>query len=396
MPGDQLIPRFSDAEYQRRYRLTRDWMAEAGIHALVIYANAYGGDHVRWLSGFAPRHDSYLIFPLVGEPALLTQLFNHVPNAQRVSIIADTRWGGVDPAAAVADELDQLGIVRDKIAIPATYARVGLVGRVPYKDYQTLVARLAQVEFIDAAPDFQSLRLVKSQEELEWLRKGAAYTDAAVAAMIETAAPGVSEHELAAAIEAAYAGAGGEHGIHFLSSTPMDSPEAYVPAQMLTARRLQVGDVVISEISAGVGGYAGQIHRPFTVGRDATPLYRRLYDVAFETYERIVAVLRPGATAGQVLDVADYIQAQSLTVCDDLLHGFGMGYLPPVLRTRATAHKQSSDSFTFKENMAVVVQPNVYDPESRSGLQVGNLVVITTNGVVSLQKYPLAFHVSKA
>ncbi len=384
MPNDLHIPRFSDAEYQRRYKLTQDWMVGDGLDVLVIYGNSHRPDNIRWLAAFAPRSDTYLIFPQVGVPTLFTQLFNHVPNAQRVSVIADTRWGGIESIDTVGNELSARGITKGKI---------GLVGPVPYKDYLALAARFTRIEFGDAARDFQSLRLVKSQEELDWLRQGAAFSDAAVAAMMDATVPGVSEHELAAVIESAYTAAGGEHGIHFLSSTPMNAPQSYVPAQKQTARRLQIGDVVINEISAGIGGYFGQIHRPFTVGCEATPLYRRIYDVTFETYERIMAALRPGATVGQVLDAADYVQAQGLTVCDDLLHGYGMGYLPPVLRTRATAHKQPPDSWTFKENMAVVVQPNVYDPDSGAGLQVGNLVYITATGANSLQKYPMSFHV---
>jgi Xaa-Pro aminopeptidase len=234
--------------------------------------------------------------------------------------------------------------------------------------------------------------LIKSQEELEWLRQGAAHTDAAMAALVNTAQPGVSEYELVAAIEAAYTAAGGEHGIHFLSSTPMAAPQFYVPAQTQSARKLAAGDVIISELSAGVGGYAGQIHRPLAVGREPTAIYRHIYEVALEVYNRIVSTLRPGATVGQVLDAADHIEAQGLTVCDDLLHGYGMGYLPPVVRTRQTAHSgQPPENFVFQENMAVVVQPNVYDPQSGAGLQVGNLLVITADGAESLQSYPLEF-----
>ena len=128
----------------------------------------------------------------------------------------------------------------------------------------------------------------------------------------------------------------------------MDAPQSYVPAQTQSNRRLEVGDVIISELSAGLGGYAGQIHRPLAVGRPPTAEYQKLYDVALEAYQRIVAVLRPGAIVGQVLDAADYIEAQGLTVCDDLLHGYGMGYLAPVLRTRANGPSSaSSGSFCF-------------------------------------------------
>jgi Xaa-Pro aminopeptidase len=377
------LPRFSSAEYQRRYELTQDWLQENDLAALIIYASAYGGDNIRWLTGFKPRHDTYLIWPLADEPVLLTQLFNHVPNAQWVAVISDVRWGGPNSGMTVTEVLKEKGI---------THGQVGLVGRLPYVDYQTLSATLPNVVWVNSGKDYVALRLVKSQEELAWLRQGAAHTDAAMAALVETAKPGASEHELVAAIEAAYTAAGGEHGIHFLSTTPMDAPQAYVPAQTQSARQVQMGDVIISELSAGVGGYAGQIHRPLAVGRQPTAHYRHIYQVAVEAYDRIVAVLRPGAPVGQVLDAADYIEAKGLTVCDDLLHGYGMGYLAPVLRTHQTAHSQQPpEDFTFQENMAVVVQPNVYDPASGAGLQVGNLLVITATGAESLQTYPLDF-----
>lgn len=385
MTTNSPLTRFSATEYQRRYELTAGWLAENDLTAVVIYANAYGGDNVRWLTGFQPRHDTYLIWPRHGEPVLLTQLFNHVPNAQRVAVIADVRWGGPNSGTTVAQVLTEKELAR---------GRIGLVGRVPYLDYQTFSNTLAGVTWLNTDQGYTSLRLVKSQEELEWLRQGAAHTDAAMAALAQAARPGVSEHELVAAIEAAYTAAGGEHGIHFLSSTPMAAPQAYVPAQTQSGRRLAAGDAIICELSAGVGGYAGQIHRLLTVGSEPAPLYRRLYEVAVEAYERIVTVLRPGATVGQVLDAADYIEAQGLTVCDDLLHGYGMGYLAPVLRTRQTAtSRQPPADFAFQENMAVVVQPNVYDPQSGAGLQVGNLLVITRHGAESLQTYPLAWQV---
>ncbi|MCB0156374.1 MAG: aminopeptidase P family protein [Anaerolineae bacterium] len=379
------LARFSPAEYQRRGDLVRRWLQDNRLDGLVIYANAYGGDGVRWLTGFKPRHDTYLIWPLASEPVLLTQLFNHVPNAQRVAVIADVRWAGPNSAAGVIELLQTKGLSRGQI---------GLAGRVPYLDYEAFTTALPAVTWQKAGQGYMSLRLVKSPEELAWLRQGAAHTDAAMAALVEAAQPDVSEHELVTAIEAAYTAAGGEHGIHFLSSTPMDAPTSYVPAQTQSARRLAAGDAIICELSAGVGGYAGQIHRAIAVGREPTAHYQRLYDVALVAYEQMVARLKAGVTLSQVLDAADSIETQGLTVCDDLLHGYGLGYLAPVVRTRQTAHSgQPAEEFIFAENMAVVVQPNVYDPASGAGLQVGNLLVITSQGAESLQRYPMEFFV---
>lgn len=377
------LMRFSPQEYERRYQLTGAWLENAGLDALLLYANSYGNGGIRWLTNFAARHDTYLLWPRRGEPVLLTQLFNHVPNAQRTAVIDDVRWGGADSAQSL------LALLQER---QLDQAVIGLAGRVPYHDYTALVGGLPGVSWRGAGKGFMDLRLQKSDEELAWLRQGASYTDAAMAALVDAARIGASEHTLAAAIEAAYTGVGGEHGIHFLCATPMESPHAYVPAQTQTGRTLSHGDVVISELSAGVGGYAGQIHRPLSIGMPPTPHYRHIYEVALEAYERIVDVLKPGATVKEVLDAADIVEQKGVTVCDDLLHGYGMGYLAPVLRTRQTAHQgQAPEAFLFQERMAIVVQPNVYDPDSGAGLQVGNLLVITDSGAESLQQYPMGF-----
>ncbi len=374
---------FSDVEFKRRYRLVGAWLEETGLDALLLYANSYGNGGIRWLTSFSARHDTYLLWPSLGTPVLLTQLFNHVPNAQRVSVIDDVRWGGADTTSTL------LALLRER---QLDHGVIGLAGRVPYSDYTALREGLAGVTWRSVGKGFMELRLQKSDEEVAWLRRGAAYTDAAVAALVEAAHIGVSEQTLAAAVEAAYAGTGGEHGIHFLCATSMEEPHAYVPAQTQTDRRLSSGDVLICELSAGVGGYSGQIHRPLSIGGPPSSHYRHIYEVALEAYERIVAVLRAGATVKQVLDASDIIEKEGLTVCDDLLHGYGMGYLAPVLRTRQTAHSgQAPQDFVFREQMAIVVQPNVYDPASGAGLQVGNLLLITDRGVESLQRYPMGF-----
>jgi Xaa-Pro dipeptidase len=376
---------FSAAEYQRRHEITRRWMADAGLQAVVIYASAYGGDHVRWLTGFPPRHDTYLIWPLHGEPTLLVQLFNHVPNAQETAVIADVRWGGPDSAETAVSILKMHNI---------NNGQIGLVGRVPYQGFQTVTTAFPHMTWRDVSQGFAGLRLVKSSEEIAFLRQGAAFTDVAMQALFDTARPGVSEFELNAAIEAAYTAVGGQHGIHFLSSTPMNAPDSYVPRQNQSERVLQTGDVVICELSAGLGGYNGQIHRPLAIGQEPTLQYWRLYEVALAAYKAIVAVLRDGTTVKDILDAADMIEANGLTVYDDLLHGYGAGYLAPVLRTRQTAHhKQAAPEFTFRENMAIVVQPNVYDPHSGAGLQVGNLLRVTAVGCEPLQRYPMQFGV---
>ena len=175
-----------------------------------------------------------------------------------------------------------------------------------------------------------------------------------------------------------------------MGTTPMSNPSLCVPSQYQSNRILQTGDVLITEISAHYHGYAGQILRPFAIGTPPTVEYLHMYDVAVEVFNRIATVIRPGATSDEVLAVSDYIHQAGFTICDDLVHGFGGGYLKPILRTRQTSTKLP-ETFVFREDMVIVIQPNVITEDGRMGIQVGEMVRVGPKGVESLHQYPMRF-----
>ena len=377
-------PRFSDHEFGRRYRGVRESMAEADLAALLVYgARGPQAVSVQYLSNYLVTQRAHLLFPVDGEPVLFVQLWNHLPLARKLSVVADTRWGGPNSAAAVAGELAGRGLGR---------SRIGLVGDLPFQDERRLRELLPDAELVDFTVRFLAHRLVKSEEEIDWLRRGAELSDRSAEALERELRPGLREDELPLIVESAYLGAGGTNEIHFMATTPMAAPDACVPAQFPSNRVIEAGDVLITELSAQYWGYPGQILRPYAVQMEPTPLYRRLYDVALECFTRVAAVLRPGATAQQVVDATRIIEEADFSIYDDLLHGYGGGYLPPVLRTPETAHGPVPE-FTFEENMTVVIQPNVITKDERAGVQVGELVRITADGVESLHRYPMQFTV---
>ena len=325
--------------------------------------------------------EATLIFPLDGEPTLFVQYFNHLPNARQVATITDMRWGGPDTVTTTVSNLQERGLAQ---------SHIGLVGTISFKFYETIKQALPQATFVDFSSQLQQLRLVKSDEEIAFLRRGAEFSDRAIAALEREARSGITEHELIAIVEGAYLGLGGKTHIHYIATTPMQNPSVSVPAQLQSHRVLEKGDVLITEISAHYHGYPGQILRPFAIGTPPTPQYQRMYDVAAEVFNRIAAVIRDGATIDAVLDAGEYIHSSGFTICDDLLHGFGGGYLPPILRTRRTSERPPQP-FTFHENMTVVIQPNVITEDERMGVQVGELVRVTRDGVESLHHYPMRF-----
>jgi Xaa-Pro aminopeptidase len=159
----------------------------------------------------------------------------------------------------------------------------------------------------------------------------------------------------------------------------MGEPALAVPAQWPTGRVIRPGDVVTCEISAAAAPeLAGQVLRTFTVGAPPTALYAELHAVAAAAFDAIAAALIPGARARDLAAAAAVIGQAGFTAIDDLVHGFGGGYLPPVIP--APGRDAPVPDFTLAAGMTVVVQPNVVTPDRRAGVQTGELLLVTEHG----------------
>ena len=245
-------------------------------------------------------------------------------------------------------------------------------------------------ELVSLDADFTRLRLVKSDEEIAWLRVGCDLTDRAVAALREGARPGLDERELGALVEAAYLGRGGTTHIHYFAATPMDAPGQGAPAQWPSSRRLQAGDALVCEISAAWWDHPGQVLRTFAVGAEPTPLYRELHDTAEAAFDAVTRTLRHGTTMQEIVDAAGLIEERGFTIYDDLMHGFGGGYFPPILGTKSRP-AGPLPQMTLEGNMTVVVQPNVVTRDHKAGVQVGELIRVTRTGFERLHAAPRVF-----
>jgi Xaa-Pro dipeptidase len=265
--------------------------------------------------------------------------------------------------------------------------RVGLIGPLASRKLKELEARF---DVIPLDADYVRLRMVKSEEEIEWLRIGAALSDAGWNALLDGTRPGATERDLANLVERAYVGQGGTTMIHYIGVTSMAEPHLCVPPQYASSRKVQKGDVVLCELSAYWWDYPGQVLRTFTVGADPTPLYRSLHDAAEAAFDTVTGAIRHGATMEEIISAALVIEERGFTIYDDLLHGFGGGYLPPVLGSRSRPAGPLPE-MTLEENMTVVVQPNVIAPAENAGVQVGELLRVTRTGFERLHRTPRGF-----
>jgi Xaa-Pro aminopeptidase len=363
-------------------------MTEHGLDALLVFGNSGVNRHNNvnpfWLTQYLDMHHNYAIVPRDGGVELFVGLVNHVPNAREQADAARVEWGGYQPGETVAARLRELGARSVGLVGVAATWNVGM----PYQHYLALDA----LETVDVTREFAALRATKSAEEIERLRGAAQLTDLAILAARDAARPGVTEPELVAEAEHAYRRRGGAVRITFLRSMPMDAPTGCLPAQSPSDRRLERGDVILTEFSASLGAYSGQVHRPIFVGAEPTAEWQRLFDTAKEAYDRIAAALRPGATEGDAIRAASVIGDAGYTIYDDLIHGYGTDYGPPLVDRSCVEHWRSGaeppPGRTIARDTAVVIQPNPITPDERMGLQLGALTIVRDDGAECLHTLP--------
>jgi Xaa-Pro dipeptidase len=361
-------PRFSAGEMARRRAAAEAVMAEHDVPHLLVYGANRFGSAVGWLTRWPVTREALVVVTPGERDALFVDFYNHVPNARRIATEADVRPAAPSGIAAAVDELRSRG---------AGGRRVGLIGPLGHRGHARLAALAIEVVELDAA--YTRLRLVKSAEEIEWLRTGCELTDRAVLALRDGARPGLDERELGALVEGAYVARGGTTHIHYFAATSMAAPEMAVPAQWPSTRTLRAGDALTCEISASWWDHPGQLLRTFAVAAEPAPLYRELHAAADAAFDAIASVLRAGASAADVVSAAAVIEDAGFTTRDDLLHGFVGGYLPPVLGSPSRQLAPVPD-FTFAAGMTVVVQPNVVTRDETAGVQTGELVLIGDDG----------------
>jgi Xaa-Pro aminopeptidase len=372
-------PRFSAGEMARRRAAVEAALAAAECDHLVFYGANRAGSAVQWLTQWPATVEAIGVLTPRERDALFVQWINHAPLARRLAEEAEVAWGGESSIRAVIATLEKRGARAD---------RVGVIGALPFEQHAALAARFGAI--VNLNRTYVRLRRIKSAEEIDWLRIGAWLSDRGMAGLRDGLKTGLNERALGDLIERAYMREGGTNVIHFIGATSMHEPRLAVPAQFASARKVASGDIVFAEISAAFWDHSGQVLRSFAVDADPPPLYRALHAAADAAFDAIAAVLRHDATPAQVIAAASVIEDAGFTIIDDLLHGYGGGYFPPILGSKSRPAGPVPDQ-PFEAGMTVVVQPNVVTRDGMAGVQTGELVLITPSGIERLHAFPPGF-----
>jgi Xaa-Pro dipeptidase len=364
----------SDNEIARRIGVIKEEMIEKGLHALIVFSQVVLGEKaaVRYISNYRllTRKD-YLVLPLSGDPMLVVPTLGQKLSALQVSWIQDVRSGG-----------DTLGMIREiteKIRKDGNEnAPIGIVGLdgMPHEDYELLKKGLPQARFSEASELLNSIRAVKSDEEIEMVMATTEIADISYEILVDILRPGVDELQAISEVNRFLTLRGVEDTL-ILTSKGRSFPCFIAPPGPYTFKE---GDHYVFSIEiSGPGGYWSQVVRPLCLGRPS-PVYEKLFDVGKRALDAGVSNLIPGARIGDVARIISS-EARNAGFKTGVWSGHGMGM---DLGDGIGIFEDST--FELREGMVITVHPHILTEDGKEGLLLGDTFVIGQNGARNLSR----------
>jgi Xaa-Pro dipeptidase len=219
--------------------------------------------------------------------------------------------------------LEARGLQRGRIAIDE-------VGISPFIFWE-LKQRLPNAEFIPGNPVWWEIRMVKTPEEINRLRKASLYTEMAANAAYRLLKPGAKESEVVHEYHRHLAEHDAKPTFMMLGSGSRTS----YPHMLVSDKVIEKGDLVRYDIGCTWGYYHSDTARAVVVGGRPTDAQRRLWDALAKGVEDAIALVKPGADVRDIYRAA-MAPGKALGLEDfDRFHcGHGIGisvYDPPVV-----------------------------------------------------------------
>ena len=154
----------------------------------------------------------------------------------------------------------------------------------------------------DPAPKLHSLRQLKSEAELDLMRRAAAISAEAHNRAREFARPGCYEYQVQAEIEHVFR-MRGAIGVAY-PSIVASGANACILHYTENDRQMQDGELLLIDAGCAYGYYNGDITRTFPVGGKFTPEQKAIYEIVLEAQLQAIAQVHPGNPYSQIHETA--------------------------------------------------------------------------------------------
>jgi Xaa-Pro aminopeptidase len=338
----------------RRER-AQEKIAEVGADAVLITS----GPNVRYLTGLASSNAA-LLLAADGTAVLAT----------------DSRY-----TLAARRDCPDLELVTERFIEPGLAAEMTSralrtvafeAHEMSVERHQELAAKAVGVTTVPFGRKVEELRTVKDPSELGLLATACRITCQAIADVFSLIRPGLTERQLAAALDARMADLGAERPA--FDTIVASGPNGAIPHHAPTDRPMRRGDLITMDFGARYGGYHADMTRTVALGEPAG-WQREIYELVLAAQRSGLDAARPGADVGDV-DAAARDLIRDAGHGDHFQHGLGHGVGLEVHEAPTIGYSRTGK---LASRVPVTVEPGVYLP-GRGGVRIEDVLVVGADG----------------
>lgn len=367
---DDLV--FPMAEYERRLRDLRQRMETQGLDVVMTTTP----ENICYLTGFeSPGHYYFnsLVVPLEKEPFI-------VPRLLEARGIQTYTWVElVRPYEDIQDPMDVLG--DGLVEFGLNNKRIGYEENCWFftaAQQKRLFAQCPNVTFVDCSGIVETGRLIKSEYEIDLMKRAARTTEAGMQAGIDAVAAGATEGDVAAEIHYAMIKAGSE----WPSISPFiaSGERGAIGHATWTDRVIQPFEPVFLEIAGCMKRYHAAMMRTVFVGEPDESLWEA-EKLVQEAMEACIDAIKPDVTAASVDAAGRSVIANSrLGAQQSSRTGYSIGIaLPPDWGEGHILSLQQNETRLLQSNMTFHLIPWAQVP-GKGGIGFSETVRVTEDG----------------
>ena len=314
--------------------------------------------NVRYLTGFTGSNAAVLI------------------TATRAILFTDPRYKTQSAQEADCDIQIAKGPLAKRVSSVVNRMRLRTLAfelnRLSFEDHEQLKELLKNVTLIGVGGLVETLRMVKSADEIATIRASVNLNSVALEQALGHFKPGMAEVDLAAEIDYRMRLLGAD-------STAFDTivasgPRTALPHAHPSAHPIEANELLLIDMGATVAGYASDMTRTYVVGKAGTKI-RRMYKAVLDSQLAALALLKPGITCAK-LDraVRNVLRGYGLDKLFVHSTGHGLG-----LEIHERPRIGRKEAVKFEAGMTVTIEPGVYE-EGVGGVRIEDTVVVTERG----------------
>lgn len=324
--------------------------------------------NIRYLTGFSGSSALLFVTPrdvlLISDFRYQTQIREEVGDLARTLIEAQSLWTGLWHQLAQMPGLEVLGFESSHVL---------------HRDFQRLLEAGARWQWRPTIDLVETLRERKDAGELALIRDANGIATRALGRAIKTVSVGMTELEVAGALEHALRDEGSE--AYAFPSIVASGPRAALPHAHSSLRRIEEGDFLLLDFGAETRGYCSDVTRTFVVGK-ASDEQREVYDVVKVANQQAAHRVRAGMTGRDADAIArGYIEQRGYgdLFGHSLGHGLGLEVheAPRLARTAEGA---------LAEGAVVTIEPGIYRP-GWGGVRIEDDVFLGADGPQILTQF---------